>query len=125
MPQPKSAWRILLALTLCSSCAIEAYGWSSASLLHPSISQKEEAMSFVAWVVLGLGAGIIGGRLVSRRGKGILPDVLLGVLGAVAGGWSFYTFGPAGVNGFNLFSHFAAVVGSLIFLLTYYALRRA
>src|ERR1019366_5006105 len=41
IPQPKSAGQILLALTLCSSCAIDAYGWSSASLLHPSIRQEE------------------------------------------------------------------------------------
>ena len=81
-------------------------------------------MSFVAWVVLGLAAGFIGSQLVNRRGKGILPDILLGVVGAMAGGWMFYSFGPAGVNGLNLYSHFAAVIGSLVFLLTYYALRR-
>ena len=80
-------------------------------------------MSFVAWVVLGLAAGYIGGKLVNSR-KGILPDIVLGVVGATAGGWLFYSFGPAGVNGLNLYSHFAAVIGSLVFLLTYYALRR-
>jgi uncharacterized membrane protein YeaQ/YmgE (transglycosylase-associated protein family) len=81
-------------------------------------------MSFVTWVVLGLAAGFIGSQLVNRRGKDILLDILLGVVGAMAGGWLFYAFGPAGVNGLNLFSHFAAVIGSLIFLLTYYAFRR-
>jgi uncharacterized membrane protein YeaQ/YmgE (transglycosylase-associated protein family) len=81
-------------------------------------------MSLVAWIVLGLAAGFIGSRLVNKRGECILPDILLGVAGAVAGGWLFYTFGPAGVNGLNLISHFAAVIGSLAFLLTYYALSR-
>jgi len=81
-------------------------------------------MSFVAWIVLGLAAGLIGSRLVKREGESILPDILLGVVGAMAGGWLFYTFGPAGKNGFNLLSHFAAVTGSLACLLTYYALRR-
>jgi uncharacterized membrane protein YeaQ/YmgE (transglycosylase-associated protein family) len=80
-------------------------------------------MSFVAWVVLGLSAGFIGGRLANRSGKSILPDVLLGFLGAVTGGWLFYAFGPPGVNGFHLQSHFAALFGSLVFLLTYYGLR--
>jgi uncharacterized membrane protein YeaQ/YmgE (transglycosylase-associated protein family) len=51
-------------------------------------------MSFVVWVVLGLTAGFIGSKLVNRSGQGILPDVLLGVVGAVAGGWLFYAFGP-------------------------------
>ena len=80
-------------------------------------------MSFVAWVVLGLAAGFIGSQLSNRRGKSTLPDILLGVVGALTGGWLYYTFGPAGVNGLNLHSHFAAVIGSLVFLLTYYGLR--
>ena len=123
MLQPKSVGRILLAVTLCSSSAIDAYGFSSASFLHPSIQQEELTMSFVAWVVLGLSAGFIGGRLANRSGKSIMPDVLLGLLGAVTGGWLFYAFGPPGVNGFHLQSHFAAVFGSLVFLLTYYGVR--
>lgn len=81
-------------------------------------------MSFVAWIVLGLAAGLIGSRLGKKEGESILPDILLGVVGATAGGWLFYTFGPGGLNGLNLLSHFAAVAGSLVFLLTYYALRR-
>ena len=56
MARTRSAGQILLVLTLCSSCAIDAYGWSSVSFLHPSI-RREEAMCFVAWVVLGLRVG--------------------------------------------------------------------
>jgi uncharacterized membrane protein YeaQ/YmgE (transglycosylase-associated protein family) len=122
MLQPKSTGRILVAVTLCSLSAIDAYGFSTASFLHPSIEQEELTMSFVVWVVLS--AGFIGGRLANRSGKSIMPDVLLGLLGAVAGGWLFYAFGPPGVNGFHLQSHFAAVFGSLVFLLAYYGLRR-
>ena len=66
-------------------------------------------MAFVAWIVLGLAAGLIGGRLVSRAGEGILPDVLLGVVGAMAGGWLYYTFGPPSLTGFNLASQLVAV----------------
>jgi uncharacterized membrane protein YeaQ/YmgE (transglycosylase-associated protein family) len=124
MFQPKIVRRILLALTLCSSCAIDAYGWSLASFLHPSVRQEEKAVSFVAWVVLGLAAGFVGSQLVNRRRKSILPDVLLGIVGAMTGGWLFCAFGPVGVNGLDLYSHFAAVMGSLVFLLPYYALRR-
>jgi uncharacterized membrane protein YeaQ/YmgE (transglycosylase-associated protein family) len=124
MLQPKSTGRILVAVTLCSLSAIDAYGFSTASFLHPSIEQEELTMSFVVWVVIGLSAGFIGGRLANRSGKSIMPDVLLGLLGAVAGGWLFYAFGPPGVNGFHLQSHFAAVFGSLVFLLAYYGLRR-
>jgi len=80
-------------------------------------------MSFVAWVVLGLAAGFIGGRLANKGANSIMPDVLLGLFGAVIGGWLCYSFAP-GVNGFHLLSHFAAVFGSLVFLLAYYALRQ-
>jgi uncharacterized membrane protein YeaQ/YmgE (transglycosylase-associated protein family) len=81
-------------------------------------------MTVVGWMALGLAAGLIGSGLVERKGDGSLPDILIGVVGAMAGGWLWYTFGPAGVNGLNLVSHFAAVIGSLVFLLTYYAFRR-
>jgi uncharacterized membrane protein YeaQ/YmgE (transglycosylase-associated protein family) len=81
-------------------------------------------ISFVVWVVLGLTAGFIARKLVNGSGQGLLPDVPLGVAGAVAGGWLYYAFGPPGVNGLHLFSDFAAVIGSLVFLLTYYGLSR-
>jgi uncharacterized membrane protein YeaQ/YmgE (transglycosylase-associated protein family) len=121
---PKSARRTPLALALGSLCAINAYGWSSVSLSHPSTGQKEKMMSFVVWLVLGLAAGFVGSRLANKGEQGVPADVLVGVVGAVAAGWLYYAFGPPGVNGFNLFSHFAAVIGSLVFLLTYYAIRR-
>jgi uncharacterized membrane protein YeaQ/YmgE (transglycosylase-associated protein family) len=81
-------------------------------------------MSVVAWIVLGVAAGLIGRRLSDERGDGVLPDVLLGVAGAVAGGWLYYTLGPTAVLGFHLISHLAAVTGSLAVLLAYYAIKR-
>jgi uncharacterized membrane protein YeaQ/YmgE (transglycosylase-associated protein family) len=124
MFQGKRAGRILLAVTLCPSCSIVAYGWSSDSLLRAAIRQQEEAMAFVVWIALGLAAGFIGSRLAGSRGKGTLPDILLGVAGALTGGWLYYTFGPPGLNGFHLISHFAAFSGSLVFLFAYYAVKR-
>src|ERR1700722_8765633 len=124
MSQPKSASRILLALTLCSSYAVDAYGRSATSLLHPSTRQEGETMSFLAWIVLGLVAGFIGSKLVNRRGEGIFLDVLLGVVGALIGGWVFHLFGAAGVTGLNLYSLMVAVMGSVAFLVTYHLIRR-
>jgi uncharacterized membrane protein YeaQ/YmgE (transglycosylase-associated protein family) len=121
MYQPKNAPRVVLALTLFSSCATDIYG---RSLLHPATRQEGETMSFLAWIVLGLVAGFIGSKLVNRRGEGILLDILLGVVGALIGGWLFRLFGAAGVNGLNVYSLFVAVVGSVVFLAGYHALRR-
>ena len=80
-------------------------------------------MSFLAWIVLGLIAGYIGSKLVNRRGEGILLDILLGVVGALAGGWLFHLFGARGVSGLNLYSLLVAVVGSVVFLVLYHAVR--
>jgi uncharacterized membrane protein YeaQ/YmgE (transglycosylase-associated protein family) len=82
-------------------------------------------MSFLAWIVLGLLAGFIGSKIVNKSGEGLLMDIVLGILGAVAGGWLFNQFGHAGVTGLNLYSLLVAVIGAVILLVIYHAIRRA
>jgi len=81
-------------------------------------------MPVLTWMVLGLIAGFIGSKIVNRRGEGIVLDILLGIVGAVIGGWLFHVFGAAGVSGLNLYSLFVAVVGSVVLLVVYHGLRR-
>ena len=81
-------------------------------------------MSFIAWIVLGLVAGFIGSMVINKRGEGILLDIVLGVVGALIGGWLFRLFGMSGVTGLNLYSLLIAVLGSVLFLLVYHAFRR-
>src|ERR1039457_1854463 len=119
----RTEYRILLALVLCSSWAVGAYGRSSSSL-RSLTGQRAETMSFLAWIVLGLIAGYIGSRLVNRRGEGILLDILLGVVGAFAGGWLFPVFGASGVGGLTLYTLFVAVVGSVVLLVVDHLFRR-
>jgi uncharacterized membrane protein YeaQ/YmgE (transglycosylase-associated protein family) len=52
-------------------------------------------------------------------------DIVLGVVGAVVGGWLFNTIGHVGVTGLNLYSILVAVVGAVIVLILYHALFRA
>jgi len=80
-------------------------------------------MSLIAWVVLGLIAGFIASKLVNKRGEGMLLDIVLGVVGAIVGGWLFNQFGSAGVTGFNLWSLMVAVVGAVLLLLAWHAIR--
>ena len=82
-------------------------------------------MSFFAWIVLGLIAGFIGSKLVNKRGEGLILDIVLGVVGAVVGGWLAGFFGIAGVSGLNLYSLLVAVVGAIVVLVVYHAIRRA
>jgi uncharacterized membrane protein YeaQ/YmgE (transglycosylase-associated protein family) len=81
-------------------------------------------MSFVVWILIGLAAGFTGSRLPNTRADSMLPDIPLGVAGAVAAGWLYYTFGPVSENGLHIVSLLAACFGSLAFLLAYHALRR-
>ena len=82
-------------------------------------------MSFVAWIILGLIAGFIGSKLVNKSGEGIVLDILLGIVGAIVGGWLFTRFGAAGVTGLNLYSILVAVIGSVVVLVVYHMIRRA
>jgi uncharacterized membrane protein YeaQ/YmgE (transglycosylase-associated protein family) len=81
-------------------------------------------MSILAWIILGLLAGFIGSKLVNKSGEGILMDIVLGIVGALVGGFVFNAFGAAGVTGLNLYSLLVAVIGAVIFLVIYHAIRR-
>src|ERR1700733_11049231 len=99
-------------------------GLANAGSGEASGHREATAMSFIAWIVLGLLAGYIGSKLVNNRGEGIVLDVLLGIVGAVVGGWLFNRFGAVGVTGFNLYSLLVAVIGAVLVLVVYHAIRR-
>jgi uncharacterized membrane protein YeaQ/YmgE (transglycosylase-associated protein family) len=82
-------------------------------------------MSYLAWIVLGLIAGFIGSKLVNRTGEGLIMDIVLGIVGAIVGGWLAGFFGLAGVSGLNLYSVAIAVGGAVVVLLVYHAIRKA
>jgi uncharacterized membrane protein YeaQ/YmgE (transglycosylase-associated protein family) len=82
-------------------------------------------MSILGWIILGLIAGFIASKIVNRTGEGLFLDIILGIVGGVVGGWLFEFFGKAGVTGFNLYSMFVAIVGAVVVLVVYHAIRRA
>jgi uncharacterized membrane protein YeaQ/YmgE (transglycosylase-associated protein family) len=77
-------------------------------------------MSIIGWIVLGLIAGFIASKIVNKAGEGALLDIVLGVVGAVVGGWLFRMFGMRGVTGFNLYSMLVAVLGAVVVLVLYH-----
>jgi uncharacterized membrane protein YeaQ/YmgE (transglycosylase-associated protein family) len=79
-------------------------------------------MSIIGWIVLGLIAGFIASKLVNKQGEGFLLDIVLGIVGALVGGFIFVQFGAAGVTGFNIYSLLVAVIGAVIVLFLYHAL---
>jgi len=84
-------------------------------------------MSLLAWLVVGLIAGFIASKIVNKTGEGLVMDILLGVVGAIVGGFIFNVFGHSAASGINLYSIFVAVIGSIVVLLIYHAVvgRRA
>ena len=81
-------------------------------------------MSIIGWIVLGLIAGFIASKIVSKSGEGLIVDIVLGIVGAIVGGFLFNLVGAVGVTGFNIWSMFVAVVGAVVVLLIYHALVR-
>jgi uncharacterized membrane protein YeaQ/YmgE (transglycosylase-associated protein family) len=80
-------------------------------------------MSVITWFVLGLIAGLIANKLMNRRGEGLSLDIVLGIVGAVVGGWFFKAVGVAGVTGLNGWSIVIAVVGSVFVLGCFHAMK--
>jgi uncharacterized membrane protein YeaQ/YmgE (transglycosylase-associated protein family) len=81
-------------------------------------------MSIFAWIILGLLAGFISSKLVNKTGEGVFLDVVLGIVGAIVGGFLFNRFGASGVTGLNIYSLLVAVVGAVLLLVAYHAIRR-
>ena len=82
-------------------------------------------MSILAWIVLGLIAGFVGSKIVNKSGEGFILDIILGIVGAVVGGYIFRFFGASGVTGLNIYSLVVAVIGSVVLLVVYHAVKRA
>lgn len=81
-------------------------------------------MGIIVWIILGLVAGFIGSKIVNKSGEGFLLDIILGIVGAVVGGWLFSFFGGHGVTGLNIYSLVVAVLGAIVVLVVYHAIRR-
>lgn len=74
-------------------------------------------MSIIAWIVLGLIAGWLAGTIMRGGGYGIVGDIILGVLGAIVGGWlTGILLGRDMVNGFNIETLIVAVIGAIVLI---------
>ena len=75
-------------------------------------------MSILEWIVIGVIAGFLAKSVLPGEAPGgVLGDLVVGIVGALLGGWLFTTFGSAGVTGFNIWSLLVAFVGGVVLLL--------
>ncbi|MDQ6766324.1 MAG: GlsB/YeaQ/YmgE family stress response membrane protein [Candidatus Eremiobacteraeota bacterium] len=74
-------------------------------------------MGIISWIVVGIIAGFLAKVVMKGEGPGgILGDLVIGVVGAILGGWIWNFFGHVGATGINLPSIIVAFVGALILL---------
>jgi uncharacterized membrane protein YeaQ/YmgE (transglycosylase-associated protein family) len=69
---------------------------------------------FLSWVLLGLVAGWLAGKIARGRGYGCLTDILLGLIGSVLGGWIFRKLEIGTGTGGFIYSLPAATVGAVV-----------
>ena len=83
-------------------------------------------MGIIAWIIFGLIAGIIAKLIMpGRDGGGFFLTCILGIVGAVVGGWLATMFDNGGyISGFNLHTFLLAVVGGILVLGVCRILRR-
>jgi uncharacterized membrane protein YeaQ/YmgE (transglycosylase-associated protein family) len=81
-------------------------------------------MGIVAWLVLGLLAGFLASLLMNKGGEGFWMDIILGIVGAVVGGFIAQLAGFSGITGLNLYSILIAVGGAIVVLAVYHAVTR-
>jgi uncharacterized membrane protein YeaQ/YmgE (transglycosylase-associated protein family) len=79
-------------------------------------------MSIVVWILVGLIAGWIAGKLVEGHGFGLLGDTVVGIVGAIIGGIIGGALFGWDVTGFNLSTIILSVIGAVILLVIIKAL---
>ena len=80
-------------------------------------------MWIIGWIIIGALAGFIASKIVNKTGEGFMLDLILGVIGAIVGGFLFNQFGFQGTNGqISWYSLFVSVVGAVVVLWIYHAI---
>lgn len=74
-------------------------------------------MSFIAWIIVGGLAGWISTKIIEpKKKKGCFSGIVLGIVGAIVGGFVVSFFGGSGVTGFNPYSIFVATLGAVLLI---------
>jgi uncharacterized membrane protein YeaQ/YmgE (transglycosylase-associated protein family) len=97
---------------------------SRISILNNAREKEEATMGLIYWIVVGLIAGWLAGKVMKGGGYGVLVDIVLGILGGIVGGWLFGMFGiwpGGGIIG----SIIVAFVGAVILVWITRLLKRA
>ena len=81
-------------------------------------------MGLLSWIIVGAIAGWIAGLIVKGSGSGFIMNVIIGIVGALIGGFIMNLAGGVGVTGFNIWSLLVSVVGAILLLAIFGVARR-
>lgn len=82
-------------------------------------------MGILLWIIFGALVGWVASMIMkTNASQGTLVDIVVGIAGAVIGGWIMGTLGGTGIDGFNLYSFGVAVLGACALILVVRAVRR-
>lgn len=74
-------------------------------------------MGIFSWIILGALAGWIASKMMDTdKSMGAMANIIVGIVGALIGGFVMNFFNKSGVDGVNLYSLFVALLGSIILL---------
>ena len=72
-------------------------------------------MGIIVWIIFGAIVGFVASHLMGS-GDGLLWDIIIGIVGALLGGFIMNALGHAGVTGFNLYSFIVAIIGAMVLI---------
>jgi len=82
-------------------------------------------MNIILWIIFGGLVGWIASLIMKTNSQqGILLNIVVGIIGAIVGGWIMNFFGESGVTNFSLYSFFVALLGSVILIAIVKAVRK-
>jgi len=79
-------------------------------------------MGILLWIIFGAIVGWVA-SMVMGTNDSLVTNIIVGIVGAVLGGWLMSILGESGVTGFNLYSFLVAILGSVVLIAIVRALR--
>jgi uncharacterized membrane protein YeaQ/YmgE (transglycosylase-associated protein family) len=79
-------------------------------------------MGIILWIIFGALVGWVASAVMGSS-EGIVADIIVGIVGAIIGGWLMSFFGNTGVTGFNLYSFLVALLGAIVLIFLVRAIR--
>lgn len=74
-------------------------------------------MGIIAWIILGALSGWLASKMMNTdESMGAIANIVVGIIGALIGGFIMNFFNKAGVDGLNFYSLFVAFLGSIILI---------